>query len=486
MRHTGQFAMGENNRILLWLGFGFFIVTYGGGPLGFVSGSANQAINWDVMLLVTTVFMAGTALGCIIVSRFSRSEAKSQQRLSVAAYVGVTFLCLILQPVLTTADVVASAVACSLLSFLVGVFYGQPLLFWVSRYYDLSLSSSRFVFLTILVCCYLFDPVIIVLAGFAEGIPFVYSISMVLCAVMSAAVQLWLSRSDAAAESVVSKPQIMNNYHLSVYSTMVLLCLGFSWGVAGGSSLYTFGEAIPNDLLTALLAAFVVLLINAFVTQMLRSQSGMRFGAFIRLTLVGCGVAIATLPLLFVVMPVLLYSPCYFVMVICEISVLVFSIDLSQEGGKSLAEVYAINYAMLVGAICASSIFFWLVHMLTEGIVAWLVITMVATWVVLGAIPFLPSRSSTAAVLSLDKLPENESYETHVALQRDNMASRYGLSEGEAEVLRYLLLGMKRDEIAEKMYLSPWTIKARTSAIYKKCGIHSYKELMVLVSGNGD
>ena len=80
------------------------------------------------------------------------------------------------------------------------------------------------------------------------------------------------------------------------------------------------------------------------------------------------------------------------------------------------------------------------------------------------------------------ELPEG--YEAHVALQRESMAARYGLSEGEAEVLRYLLMGMKRDEIAEKMYLSPWTIKARTSAIYKKCGVHSYKELMVLVSGD--
>lgn len=190
----------------------------------------------------------------------------------------------------------------------------------------------------------------------------------------------------------------------------------------------------------------------------------------------------AALPLLYQVAPVLLYPPCYFAMTICEISVIVFSIDLSREEGKSLIGVYAVNYAMLVGAICLASIFFWLAHTFIEDNIAWLVVAMVTTWVVLGVIPFLPSRSSHAAVLSLNKLPENEGYEAYVALQRESMASRYGLSEGEAEVLQYLLRGMKRDEIAEKMYLSPWTIKARTSAIYKKCGVHSYKELMVLVS----
>lgn len=484
MENEKQTAKQNDNRFLLWVGFGLFIVTYGGGPLGFASGSASQAIDWTIMLLVTTAFMVGTALGCLAVARFHLPGSRHQQQwFGALTYVGVTLLCLILQPVLATADVEASTIARSLLSLLVGLFYGQPLLFWVSRFSSFSRTCSRFIFLSVLVCCYLFDPVVIALAGLIDSIPFVYSIIMFACAAISAAVQLWLYRagdvSEAVGESDLGRPK---NYRLTVYSATVLLCLGFSWGISDGSSLFIFGESVPDDLWITQLVACGLLLIIAFATQSLRSQSGMRFGAFIRLTLVGCGVVMAALPLLFTTLPLLLYPSCYFVMVICEISVLVFSIDLSREEGKSLVGVYSTNYAMLIGAICLSGVFFWLAHVFVEGIVAWLVITMVATWIVLGVIPFLPSRSSNAAVLSLDKLPENEGYETHVALQRESMASRYGLSEGEAEVLRYLLMGMKRDEIAEKMYLSPWTIKARTSAIYKKCGIHSYKELMVLVS----
>lgn len=483
-----QTTTSANNRFLLWLGFGLFIVTYGGGPLGFVSGSANQVVDWGAMLLATTVFMVGTALGCLLVARFRMSGLKQQQQwFGAAAYVGVTLLCLVLQPVLSTADAEASLIVRNLLSLLVGVFYGQPLLFWVSCYSKLSLSCTRFVFLSLLLSCYLIDPIAIALAGFMDGVPFIYSIGMVLCAVISAGLQLVLSRSSSTLESTPEPGQQQpKSYRLTVYSATVLVCLGFSWGIAESSSLYAFSESIPNDLWVSLLGAFGVLFINALAAQMLRSQNGMRFGSFIRLTVVGCGIAVASLPLLYAVAPVFLYVPCYFVMVICEISVLVFSIDLAREEGKSLISVYSINYAMLIGAVCLSDVFFWLAHTLAEGMVAWLVVTMVATWVVLGVIPFLPSRSSTAAVLSLDKLPENEGFEAHVALQRESMVSRYGLSEGEAEVLQYLLMGMKRDEIAEKMYLSPWTIKARTSAIYKKCGIHSYKELMVLVSGSGD
>ena len=62
------------------------------------------------------------------------------------------------------------------------------------------------------------------------------------------------------------------------------------------------------------------------------------------------------------------------------------------------------------------------------------------------------------------------------------MAKKYRLTAGEADVLGLLLQGMNREQIAAQMYLSPWTIKSRISAIYKKCGIHSYKELVKLVS----
>ena len=431
---------------LLWLGFGLFIVTYGGGPLGFVSGSANQTVCWDLMLLITLTFMVGTALGCVLMTHF-RLLGSTQQRLGVVGYVGVTILCLALQPVLATSDIESSMFLRGLLSLLAGIFYAPPLLFWVNRCRDMSLVLSRFAFLSLLVCCYLFDPIVIALSGLASDIPFVYSVSMVLCAIVSAILQVRFSHSSAS-EKQGAKPKSasvkaqMKDYRLSIYSTTVLIGLGFSWGIAVGASLLILGESVPNNLVASFLATFGLLLVSAAATFLLRTQGTMRFGAFIRLTLIGCGAVMAALPLLFVVAPVLLHSPCYFVTAICEIAVLVFSIDLSCEEGRPLESAYSVNYAMLIGVACVAGLFFWVAHLFAEGIVAWLVVAMVATWVVLGVIPFLPSRSSNAAVLSLDRLPENEGYEAHVALQRESMAARYGLSEGEAEVLRYLLMGM--------------------------------------------
>ena len=118
------------------------------------------------------------------------------------------------------------------------------------------------------------------------------------------------------------------------------------------------------------------------------------------------------------------------------------------------------------------------------GQTAWWLTAVVSMWAVLAVIPFLPSRSSGATVFTLGTLPENEGYEANIALQRERMAKRYALSPGEAEVLERLLRGMNREQIAADMYLSPWTIKSRISAIYKKCDIHSYKELMQLASND--
>ena len=205
---------------------------------------------------------------------------------------------------------------------------------------------------------------------------------------------------------------------------------------------------------------------------------------FIRLSIVACGAVIVALPLLFESAPSLLYPLCSAVMMVCEISVIVFSIDVCCEEGKPLADVFAANYATFIGAVCVSGALFWLAHTLVGGQTAWWLVAIMATWAVLAVIPFLPSRSSDAVVFTLGTLPENEGYEANIALQRERMAKRYHLSAGEAEVLSLLLQGMNREQIAAAMYLSPWTIKSRISAIYKKCGIHSYKELMQLASND--
>ena len=47
------------------------------------------------------------------------------------------------------------------------------------------------------------------------------------------------------------------------------------------------------------------------------------------------------------------------------------------------------------------------------------------------------------------------------------------LSERELEVLRLLAAGSPPAEVAKKLYLSPFTLKAHTQNIYTKLDVHS-------------
>ena len=210
----------------------------------------------------------------------------------------------------------------------------------------------------------------------------------------------------------------------------------------------------------------------------------MRFGAIVRLAVVLCGAALAGMPLVSMELPLLLYPLYNLVMIAGEMALMIFTVDICNGEGRAASSVFTLNFALFMGTACASSLFFYAMHVLVGGHMAWMITGVVAVWAILAVIPFLPSRSSDAVVLMAETLPENEGYEANVAMKRSLMAQRYSLSEGEAVVLELLMQGKKRERIADELNLSPWTVKARTSSIYKKCGVHSYKELIQLISSD--
>ena len=63
----------------------------------------------------------------------------------------------------------------------------------------------------------------------------------------------------------------------------------------------------------------------------------------------------------------------------------------------------------------------------------------------------------------------------------DAFAARLSLSEREKEVLTETLHGQSRAGVAEKLYLSPDTVKYHLSRIYQKAGVNSRQALVALV-----
>ncbi|WP_172623499.1 hypothetical protein [Arabiibacter massiliensis] len=177
MDFTAVAEHGANKRVLLWLGFGLFVVTYGGGPLGFVSGPTGHDFSWDSILLVQTSFMLGTALGCLGMKLAARQgDQRRGQVAGALAYIATALLCWAAQPVLAAIDVQTGTAVRGVLSLLVGAIYAQPLLFWVGQFLDLSRTCDRLGFIAAFVPCYALSVVAMGLVSFLDGVPYVYSL----------------------------------------------------------------------------------------------------------------------------------------------------------------------------------------------------------------------------------------------------------------------------------------------------------------------
>ena len=72
----------------------------------------------------------------------------------------------------------------------------------------------------------------------------------------------------------------------------------------------------------------------------------------------------------------------------------------------------------------------------------------------------------------------DEAARAHRKARLEALGAEYGLSSREQEIFEEVLSGRTRNAIAQKMYLSPDTVKSHTSHIYMKAGVRSKQELI--------
>jgi DNA-binding CsgD family transcriptional regulator len=63
------------------------------------------------------------------------------------------------------------------------------------------------------------------------------------------------------------------------------------------------------------------------------------------------------------------------------------------------------------------------------------------------------------------------------------LTMEYHTSERENELIDLILQGLSRNEIGERLFISPNTVKTHTTNIYRKIGISSRRELFALFYG---
>ncbi len=73
------------------------------------------------------------------------------------------------------------------------------------------------------------------------------------------------------------------------------------------------------------------------------------------------------------------------------------------------------------------------------------------------------------------------SVRTHVVEPDEIFFNKFAISGREQEIVRLILQGLNNQEIAEKCFISPKTVKNHVHSIYKKTGVNSRMELSFLI-----
>lgn len=140
--------------------------------------------------------------------------------------------------------------------------------------------------------------------------------------------------------------------------------------------------------------------------------------------------------------------------------------------------VYALSVVTASAVACA------LYAVSDEGFAARILSAIAAASMFL-LVPTLPARTSSVEVMSFEKLPEDEDAEGRKERAVRDVAQACSLTARESEVMRLVVRGCSREEIAGEFGISASTVKNHITSLYAKTGVHSARELAALVERKG-
>ncbi len=271
-------------------------------------------------------------------------------------------------------------------------------------------------------------------------------------------------------------------YALSEYSAVLLGVFGLSWGIACSEIAgAVWGSSQPAALPWMVALAFVLALAILQLEGHLEGDGALRstFGLRVRCIVALAGAVWVSSPFLSASAPAALFVAIVAVYMIQFILMLMFSAEISIEKGLPLGQVASKNCMLFYGCTLLGIVIHGLLSVLfSEVQLLYDALAMATVIPSLALIPLLPSRTSSAATFTLTALPEDENLDLRIETGRRVLAEFHGLTEREAQIADLLVEGCTRGEIAERLQLSPWTVKTHAASVYKKVGVHSNKELL--------
>ena len=85
-------------------------------------------------------------------------------------------------------------------------------------------------------------------------------------------------------------------------------------------------------------------------------------------------------------------------------------------------------------------------------------------------------------ITKLMEPPATESSQEH---RIKELAAEFSLSARETEIIMLIARGFTTDNVAKKLYISPYTVNTHIRHVYEKIGIHKRSELIDYINGNG-
>ena len=419
------------------------------------------------------------------------------RRLAQLPRVAISLTCLVVLAVCTLASWCARPAAewpvGQMCLVAVGGFAGACLIFrWLDGFLSISLQHGKVAcvvwFISLSAACHACTGLAVVLGGgTAEACLVAALVLFAFAAVCQVAMipgraqmprGLWTER-----EGTDPRP-----FRLSVYSFALLLSFGILQGAsaticasAGGSLIAGFALPLVICLLVVALARALDRTRQASGRKPDRGLGRVRYGALVRVSLCAVGILAAATPMLSRLSPGAIQPLFICSSFLVSVVMSLFSINVCHEQHLPFGEVLSLSYCVYAVAEALVRLAYVGTDALWGTDVARDVILLAVTVSVLLLIPLLPSRNSDASTFTLARLPENEGFDERAQRMRDTLVTRHGLTAREAEILDLMLLGCTRQEIAAKLSLSSWTVRDYARDIYGKVGVHSSKDLMLLV-----
>lgn len=435
---------------------------------------AQIGLNTNETWLCLLLLVCATGIGCLAVRALHKHGVHITGLAGIAlSYASVTLFALL--GLLFDSSVEASY----LLSFATGLASSIPLLAWFKSFLALYHQHGPGICMLAISVGTLLSYIPMCFAAQAQA-ALSQTALLIGGTLVAAAVQLTFlrTRKDTSAPPEDHGSHGAGSYHLSVYIVSLVSSFGIATSLASGMAYflggYQSGSLSWALVLTVLCACAVLTALSLLASK----GATLRFGLLIRIALVVAGVVFAFAPALQGFAPNVLAALCQAVVIIQGVAMTLLSVEICHEKNLAMSDVMPANYAIYVVCVCSGMGLASIVDASGNGFL-WQFMMGIAITSVVTVIPALPSSSSTAATFTAKVLLENERYDERSSRVCLETAARYGLTPRETDVLRLLLLGLTRAQIADKLALSSWTVKEYIGSIYNKVGVHSAKDLMI-------